>query len=83
MSTEKKQGPKSKSVTRYWMEFYPETHTGMGLCTLCGNTGQIDTSQTAISPRGINVGRLNFCICPNGQALRKVYMKKEAKSEKA
>ena len=66
-----KQGPMSKAVTKYWLAFYGDIHTGMGLCTLCGNTGIIDTRQTAISPKGINVGRINFCICPNGQWKRK------------
>jgi len=78
-----KQGPMSKAVTRYWLEFYGDIHTGTGLCTLCGNTGKIDTRTTAKSPNGINVGRINFCICPNGQWFRKDYMKKEAKREKA
>ncbi len=73
---QRKQGPKSKAVARYWTEFYGDDHTGLGLCTLCGNSGFVDTKKTAISPTGINVGRLNFCICPNGQWLRKDSMKK-------
>jgi len=80
---QRKQGPMSKAVARYWIEFYGDIFTGTGLCTLCGNTGMIDTRQTAISPNKVNVGRLNFCICPNGQWKRKDYMKKEAKREKA
>ena len=73
---EKKQGPKCKAVTRYWTEFYGDTKTGFGLCTLCGNTGIIDTTGSAVSTRFGNVGRKNFCICPNGQALRKDSMRK-------
>ncbi len=73
--SEKKQGPKCKAVTRYWLEFYGDNKTGFGHCTLCGNTGVIDTTLTAFSSAGIRVGRKNFCICPNGQALRKADMK--------
>lgn len=43
----------------------------LGLCSLCGNTGVIDTRQSARSPAGARPGRLNWCLCPNGQALRR------------
>lgn len=56
--------PKNKGVTRYWLAFYCEDH-----CTLCGNTGTIDTTGT-ITPAGVLVGRVNYCICPNGQTMR-------------
>lgn len=46
------------------MEFYADEH-----CTLCGNSGVIDSRGVATAA-GVVVGRLNFCICPNGQALR-------------
>ena len=75
--SEKKQGPKSKAVARYWHEFYVEDKTGVGLCTLCGNTGIVDTTHTAISPAGIRVGQKNFCICPNGQWKRKDQWKRK------
>ena len=52
-------------VTQYWNEFYADRH-----CTLCGNKGWIDTTGTK-TPAGVYVGRVNYCICPNGQALRK------------
>jgi hypothetical protein len=56
-----------KKLTKYWMKHYlSETH----LCSLCGNHGIIDT-RGVLSPAVIEVGRLNWCICPNGQALRK------------
>lgn len=71
-----KSGPKCEAVTRYWLEFYGDKTTGIGLCTLCGNTGIVDTTMTAISPRGGRVGRKNFCICPNGQVKRKYAMGK-------
>jgi hypothetical protein len=57
---------KNKTLTSYWIEFY----TDQNLCTLCGNNGIIDTTNNAISPKGQEVGRKNFCICPNGQELR-------------
>ena len=58
-------------VKRYWLEYYLDDK--YGLCSLCGNSGKIDTRQTAISAAGKNAGRINYCICPNGQELRKVY----------
>lgn len=50
----------------FWLEHYCDNH-----CTICGNRGVIDSRSTAITPAGYKVGRLNFCICPNGQSLRK------------
>ena len=52
-------------VTKYWLEYYAE-----GVCTLCGNRGIIDTRGTT-TPAGWDVGRINYCICPNGQIMRK------------
>lgn len=63
----KKNSIKNEAVTRYWHEFYVVNH----LCSLCGNSGIIDTTNTALTPNGNNVGRKNFCICPNGQVIRK------------
>lgn len=56
----------NKTVEEYWLEYYvKDTH-----CSLCGNHGVIDTTgvKTAM---GLAVGRLNWCICPNGQIMRK------------
>jgi len=39
-------------------------------CTLCGNCGVIDTRGVR-TPAGLAVGRLNYCCCPNGLALRR------------
>ena len=55
---------KNKTVANYAMEFYVRDH-----CTLCGNWGFVDTRGTA-TPAGVYVGRVNYCICPNGQDLR-------------
>ena len=52
-------------IDGYWVKHYAGSH-----CTLCGNHGVIDTRATAVTPAGYWVGRLNFCICPNGQSLR-------------
>jgi hypothetical protein len=57
--------PENETVTRYWMSFYVND----GLCSLCGNRGAIDTRGKE-TMAGKVVGRLNWCICPNGQRLR-------------
>jgi hypothetical protein len=54
------------SLNDYWFEFY----VNQGLCSLCGNTGVIDTTGVK-TPAGVEVGRKNWCICPNGQAMRR------------
>jgi hypothetical protein len=69
----------SKEITDYWQKYFlTEEDAGFGpysMCSLCANQGIIDTRETAISPRGNYLGRLNFCICPNGQVLRKQHSK--------
>jgi hypothetical protein len=55
------------SVTKYWLSHYL---TEKSLCSLCGQSGVIDTRSTATSPTDEAVGRLNYCICPNGQVMR-------------
>lgn len=46
---------------RYWRANYARN----GSCTLCNNWGVIDT-------RDMANGRVNFCLCPNGQSLKKL-----------
>lgn len=46
----------------FWKHYFNEE---AGLCSLCGNRGIIDTRATARS-----AGRLNYCVCPNGRAMR-------------
>ena len=59
-------GVVSKRIADYWAEFYiNDKH-----CSLCGNQGLIDT-RAVQTTTGKSVGRKNFCICPNGQAIRK------------
>lgn len=55
----------NEAVVQYWVEYYATDH-----CTLCGNSGVIDT-RDAHTAAGLQVGRRNWCICPNGQNLRK------------
>lgn len=52
------------AITEYWLTNYMADH-----CTLCGNAGWID-SRGVKTAAGVEVGRVNYCICPNGQALR-------------
>lgn len=42
------------------------------LCGLCGNDGIIDTSKTA-EHRGMMVGVVGYCICPNGRARKQTF----------
>lgn len=53
-----------KAVVDYWLRHYINE-----CCSLCGNSGIIDTRGVKTAA-GVKVGRLNWCICPNGQALR-------------
>lgn len=55
----------SDAITDYWHKHFADGH-----CTLCGNWGVIDSRASAVTPAGYRIGRLNFCICPNGQSLR-------------
>jgi len=54
-------------VTDYWAEYYVEKN----FCSLCGNSGIIDTTGLKMPYGGLVVGRKNYCICPNGQKMRK------------
>lgn len=57
-----------------WTEFLNPQYK---MCGLCGNTGIIDTRDSATSPVGIKTGGLHYCVCPNGRALRKLKVKLE------
>ena len=54
-------------ITDYWMAHY--LHPKNDMCTLCGQSGIIHTEGIR-TPAGAEVGMANYCICPNGQALR-------------
>lgn len=49
----------------YWFTYVAGLH-----CTICGNSGIID-SRGVSTAAGVVVGRLNWCICPNGQTIRR------------
>lgn len=57
------------AIENYWLRYYIDYEHS--LCSLCGNSGKIDTRGRAVSAAGVDAGRLNFCICPNGVGLRK------------
>ena len=60
---------KFKKILRdYWYTHYLDDVTGHHCC-LCGNTGFIDTTNTAITAAGLKVGKKVYCICPNGRAM--------------
>jgi len=56
----------ARKVTKYWFKYYVKNT----MCSLCGQSGIIDTTGLR-SPVGIDCGQRNYCIYPNGQALRK------------
>jgi len=60
-----------QTLTDYWRKFGIGTDTmGIGHCSFCGNRGIID-SRSITTPAGQVCGRLNWCICPNGQTMRR------------
>lgn len=56
---------RNETVTEYWHKYYIKN----GLCSLCGNSGIVNTVGIR-SPAGVECGQINYCICPNGQAMR-------------
>lgn len=40
-------------------------------CSLCGNTGIIDTRGRKICYTNVEFGRVSFCICPMGRATKR------------
>jgi hypothetical protein len=60
------------TLNQYWLKYYVDYDTN--LCSLCANTGIINTEGIK-SPAGMPTGRKNFCICPNGRAMRRAKSK--------
>lgn len=61
-----------------WLEFtvlvkrvFGDQEFDIPMCGLCGNTGTIDTTNSAKSPAGVSCGGKFFCVCPNGRARKK------------
>lgn len=69
-TTKPKIDKKIDIITEFWRDNYIEfwKEDICPVCTLCGNTGIIDTTNSAFN-NNRSVGRKNFCICPNGQEL--------------
>lgn len=66
------------SMKDLWMEFTVQVYNDdikmdIPLCGLCGNTGIVDTLNSAVSPAGVKCGIKAFCICPNGRVKRKTW----------
>lgn len=61
--------PSGDAVGDCIADFWADNLVRDNHCSLCGNYGVLDTRgvRTAM---GVEVGRLNYCICPNGMALR-------------
>lgn len=55
----------SETLTNFWHAFFVKK----GMCSLCGNSGLIDT-RGATTAAGVVVGDVHYCICPNGQVRR-------------
>jgi hypothetical protein len=64
-----KRKPFEEELSNFWANNY----IYLTLCSLCGNKGIIDTRGRAISAAGVDSGRKNFCICPNGRIYAKEY----------
>lgn len=58
-------GGKEEVIKNFWLDNF----ISKNLCSLCGNRGIIDTRGRAISAAGVDSGKENFCICPNGRVL--------------
>lgn len=52
-------------VVEYWLKNYVRKN----MCSLCGNSGRIDTRGTRTAA-GVEVGDVHCCICPTGQVIR-------------
>lgn len=59
---------KAHATAEYMFDHYLSPQ---GLCVLCGNSGVVDTRSSAVSGAGVRPGVRTYCLCPNGQALRK------------
>lgn len=63
-------------VDNYWLNHFivpvSNLDTGLtyGACSLCGDNGVINSH--CFTPTGFEINKKVFCICPNGQSLRKL-----------
>lgn len=57
-------------LAEFWRKHYNTEVNGFGgYCCLCGNTGIIDTSNSAYTPTGKLIGKKVYCMCPNGRIM--------------
>jgi hypothetical protein len=52
-------------------DFWMNNYQTLGFCCLCGNNGIIDTKGKIRAPNGIECGSKVWCICPNGQVMKR------------
>ena len=55
-------------LTNYNLHHFSNEKNNLGV--LCGNTGEVNTTDTAVSPEGIKTGGKHPCFCPNGRVSR-------------
>ncbi len=65
----------SKPKPKLWDEFTIIVHNDkldidVPICGLCGNTGIVDTTASAICMKKL-VGIKHYCICPNGRSRKR------------
>lgn len=53
------------------VDFWLDNYAPKGHCCLCGNFGIIDTRGKMFTPAGYECGARVFCICPNGQTMKR------------
>jgi hypothetical protein len=57
------------AVNVYWLAYFVGRD---GQCSLCGNSGVVNTRDRAMNASGVDQGRIQFCFCPNGQEIRAI-----------
>ena len=57
---------KNQLADFWYANYAPKNH-----CCLCGNEGIIDTTGKVFTPAGVECGARVYCICPNGQAIKR------------
>lgn len=55
-------------ITQFWLDNYVRRE----MCSLCGQSGILDTRATAITATGLRCGEVHFCVCPNGQKMKEI-----------
>jgi len=62
----------NNKVADFWLKHYLHE----GLCSLCGNSGSFVKNGFSNKEGTFFPKRTHFCICPNGQILRKTSLGK-------